>query len=78
MTTIACTRCKQRKEPLSEPPVGGQLGQAIIERICADCWEEWRETSARLINHYGLNLGIPDHRAELRRVMKEFLSLGAE
>ena len=75
MPVLTCTRCQQTKESLSEPPVGGQLGQAIIERICADCWEEWRETSARLINHYGLNSFIPDHRAELRRVMKEFLSI---
>ena len=75
MPVLTCTRCHQTKEALAEAPVGGQLGQAIIERICTDCWEEWRETSARLINHYGLNLGIPDHRAELRRVMKEFLSI---
>jgi hypothetical protein len=31
-----------------------------------------------LINHYGLNLGHPEHRAELRRVMKEFLGLAEE
>ncbi len=75
MTTITCSRCNQSTEPLDEPPVGGELGQTIVTRICPDCWEEWREMSARLINHYGLNLGSPDHRKELRRAMKEFLGL---
>ncbi len=75
MATITCQRCQQSKESLEEAPVGGALGQTIVERICSDCWGEWRETSARLINHYGLNLGVPDHRQELRRVMKEFLNL---
>ena len=75
MATITCRRCDQGKEQLDEPPVGGTLGQTIVEHICTDCWGEWRETSARLINHYGLNLGVPDHRKQLRRAMKEFLSL---
>jgi Fe-S cluster biosynthesis and repair protein YggX len=73
--TITCARCQQSKEPLPEAPVGGALGETILARICPDCWAEWRETAARLINHYGLNLGQPDHRQELRRVMKEFLGL---
>lgn len=73
--TITCSRCEQSKDQLDEAPVGGVLGEAILERICTDCWGEWREMSARLINHYGLNLGMPDHRKELRRAMKEFLGL---
>ena len=78
MATISCVRCDQSKESLEEPPTGGELGQTIVARICGDCWGEWRETSAQLINHHGLNLGNPDHRKELRRVMKEFLNLGVE
>lgn len=73
MATITCAKCGQAKESLAAPPVGGELGQKIAERICQDCWNEWREQSGRLINHYGLNLGIPEHRTELRRAMKEFL-----
>jgi Fe-S cluster biosynthesis and repair protein YggX len=75
MATVACIRCGQTKEALGEAPVGGQLGQTIMAGVCADCWNEWRETSARLINHYGLNLGHPEHRQQLRKVMKEFLGL---
>jgi Fe-S cluster biosynthesis and repair protein YggX len=77
MATVSCTRCNETKDALEEPPTGGVLGQTILERICAPCWEEWRTTSAQIINHYGLNLGAPDHRQELRRVMKEFLGIEA-
>ena len=77
MATITCGRCNESKEQLDEPPVGGALGQTMVERVCSECWDEWREMSARLINHYGLNLGVPEHRKELRRAMKEFLQLEA-
>ena len=73
MAAITCHRCKESKEALADPPMGGALGGRIHAEICSDCWNEWRESSSRLINHYGLNLGSPEHRQELRRVMKEFL-----
>ena len=50
-------------------------GAELLANVCADCWAEWRETSARLINHYGLVLGNPQHRAQLRAAMREFLQL---
>ena len=75
MAGITCVRCQETKEALAEAPTGGELGKTVLASVCADCWNEWRETSARLINHYGLNLSVPDHRQQLRKVMKEFLSL---
>lgn len=55
--------------------MGGPAGQRVLENVCRSCWEEWRETSAQLINHYGLVLGNPSHRQHLRAAMWEFLSL---
>ncbi len=75
MATITCDRCSEEKEQLEELPMGGDLGTKIVETICSDCWDEWRTMSGQLINHHGLNLGTPEHRKELRRVMKEFLGL---
>ena len=77
MATITCARCHTTNDQLAEPPVGGDLGTTIVAKICVDCWDEWRANSARLINHYGLNLGLPEHRTQLRKAMKEFLSLEA-
>jgi len=72
---ILCSRCHETKPALDEPPVGGVLGETIAARICAECWDEWRAASTQLSNHYGLNLGLPEHREQLRKVMKEFLGL---
>jgi Fe-S cluster biosynthesis and repair protein YggX len=51
------------------------MGQQVLKNVCQTCWAEWRETSAQLINHYGLVMGDPRTRAEMRRVMREFLNL---
>ena len=77
MATIKCDRCAETKEQIDEAPMGGPLGEKIVETICIDCWGEWRAMSGNLINHHGLNLGLPDHRAKLRGAMKEFLGLEA-
>ena len=74
-TTVICSRCEQEKPALDAAPMGGAMGQRLLEGVCADCWAEWREASARVINHYGLVLGNPDHRAQLRVAMREFLGL---
>jgi Fe-S cluster biosynthesis and repair protein YggX len=58
--------------------MGGEVGRRVLENVCVDCWAEWRETSARIINHYGLVLGNPDHRAQLRVAMLQFLALDDE
>jgi len=73
--TVVCSRCEQEKAALGGAPMGGEVGQRVLENVCAECWAEWRETSARIINHYGLVLGNPEHRAQLRVAMLEFLGL---
>ena len=72
---VACVRCEQRREGLERPPMGRPGGQNVLENVCRDCWQEWRQTSDQLINHYGLVLGNPDHRKKLRQAMREFLNL---
>ncbi len=75
---LVCVRCQQEKAGLDSAPVGGPMGQRVLASVCADCWSEWRETSAQLINHYGLVLGNPQHRAQMREIMREFLNLDEE
>ncbi len=74
-TKVTCARCEQEREGLDQPPMGGPTGQQVLDNVCQDCWQEWRENSALLINHYGLVLGNPAHRQQLRTAMREFLSL---
>jgi Fe-S cluster biosynthesis and repair protein YggX len=75
MATIQCVRCGRTAEEMTSPPTGGKTGQLIMEQVCADCWNEWKGQSVAVINHYGLVLADPDHRAQLTRIMKEFLNL---
>jgi Fe-S cluster biosynthesis and repair protein YggX len=75
MATIRCVRCGREAEQMANPPTGGKTGLAIQENVCADCWQEWKSQSILIINHYGLVLADPDHRAQLSRMMREFLNL---
>ena len=75
MATIRCVRCGREAEPMANPPTGGKTGLAIQENVCADCWQEWKNQSVLLINHYGLVLADPEHRAQLSKMMREFLNL---
>ncbi len=74
-TNIVCARCEHEREGLEQPPMGGPIGHKVQENVCRDCWQEWRDTSGQLINHYGLVLGNPAHRQQLRIAMREFLKL---
>jgi Fe-S cluster biosynthesis and repair protein YggX len=75
MATIRCVHCGRTTEQMASPPTGGKTGQTIQENVCADCWQEWMTQSTLLINHYGLVLADPEHRAQLSKMMREFLNL---
>lgn len=78
MSTVLCSRCEEEKAGLEEAPMPGASGQLVLENVCGDCWADWRTASGQIINHYGLVLGNPEHRAQLRVAMKEFLGLDEE
>ena len=73
-TNILCARCQQTKPSLAMRPPG-KYGAIIQEQVCQGCWNEWMVLMPRLINHYGLNLGIPEDRQQLQQAMAEFLNL---
>lgn len=74
MTLVRCSRCFQSKPGLaSKPP--GKYGALIQQQVCQDCWDEWMTLMPRLINHYGLNLGLPEDRQQLQQTMAEYFNL---
>ena len=77
-TTVVCSRCGEEKPALDAAPMGGAMGARVLAGVCAECWAEWRQASPRVINHYGLVMGNPEHRAQLRVAMLEFLGLEEE
>ena len=73
--TVTCARCGETTTGLSRPPLAGAVGQLVFENTCQSCWDEWFEQSVNVINHYGLNPALREHREQLYDVMKEFLNL---
>ena len=54
-------------------PFPGEIGQRIVQQICADCWGLWLKQQTMLINHYGLDVMDPQARSFLTRNMQAFL-----
>src|SRR2546430_17418397 len=75
-TTVVCSRCDEEKPALDAAPMGGAMGQRILEGVCAECWAEWRQGSPRGVHHYGLGVGNPGHRAPVRVAVLGFFRLG--
>ena len=71
---FGCDRC-DRKNPdqIERQPFPNELGERIVETICADCWEEWKQHQMLLINHYGLKLNEPNAREFLYENLRAFL-----
>ena len=74
-TQVSCVRCGLVGPKLAKPPIAGELGKAVWEQICENCWKEWRAQSVLIVNHYGLQPADPTDRAQLYEFMKEFLTL---
>ena len=76
--TIVCSRCGEAKEAVAAPPLPGAAGSRVARYVCQDCWNEWMQTSIRVINHYGLQPAVKEHREKLFELMNDFLKLPAE
>jgi Fe-S cluster biosynthesis and repair protein YggX len=75
MATIVCARCGATTEALARPPLTGKRGLAVQQQTCPTCWQEWKQYSVNLINHYGLLPMVPEHREQIFSIMQEFLQL---
>lgn len=75
LRSVTCMRCGATAAGLVNPPLAGDIGQLVYENVCQSCWNEWFEQSINVINHYGLNPALREHRAQLYDVMREFFNL---
>jgi Fe-S cluster biosynthesis and repair protein YggX len=75
MPTLTCSHCGREAEPLAQPPLAGAIGTTVQGHVCADCWAEWQEAAPSFINHYGIQVVQPEGRAQLYKLMREFLNL---
>jgi tetratricopeptide (TPR) repeat protein len=65
-----------RARRLTKPPFKDELGGQIVERICADCWNDWlKNFSVKVINELRLDLSTEGGQKEYDRYMREYLGL---
>ncbi|MCP3956390.1 MAG: oxidative damage protection protein [bacterium] len=76
--TVRCARCNRDAPAATGVFYGGELGEQIKSRVCADCWVEWQEAEVMVINELRLNFMDPESQEILARHMQEFLMLDGE
>lgn len=78
MTAIRCSRCGSLAAALDRPPLPGEDGRRVHERVCRSCWEEWLGVQIKLINEQKLNPATPEHYRRLIGEMNGFFGLGED
>ncbi len=77
MVIVHCSRCGADAEGLAEPPFPSPFGKEVQDHVCQVCWTAWEDMRVKVINEYRINLGLPEHRAMLVNITREFLNLPA-
>lgn len=75
---VECRRCGRRAPGATGVFYGGELGEQIRARVCADCWAEWQEAEVMVINELRLNFMDPKSQDVLAKHLREFLMLDGE
>ncbi len=75
MPLVQCSRCKERKAGLDEPPLPGELGNKLMQQTCDGCWQAWVSQQLMLMNEYRLNPLDDEHNKFLDAEMIKFLAL---
>jgi tetratricopeptide (TPR) repeat protein len=70
-----CTSGRYARK-LEKPPMSGEMGQAIHQRVCADCWDWWlRDMSVKVINEMRLDLSTERGAEVYDQTMRETLGV---
>ena len=72
---VDCVRCHRQAPGATGVFYGGELGEEIRSKICADCWAEWKEAEVMVINELRLNFMDPKSQDILAEHLRKFLML---
>jgi Fe-S cluster biosynthesis and repair protein YggX len=53
---VHCVKLGKELEGLDKPPMKGEVGQKVFEKVSKQAWTMWLEHSKMLINEYRLDL----------------------
>lgn len=70
---VYCQKLQKEGSPIAFAPVPGELGQRILDNICAEGWKLWIKHQTMLINEKHLSLADAKSRAYLKGEMEKFL-----
>ena len=74
---IFCKHLKKEGPALEKAPLPGEIGQKILENICAEAWAEWIEMQMKIVNEYRLDLSSAEHRQVLKDQMDAFFGFAS-
>ena len=72
---VICKRCGKVGRKLPKPPFKNDMGKAIFDNICTDCWREAIGLGTKVINELRLPLADPQAQKVWDQHIKEFLNL---
>jgi Fe-S cluster biosynthesis and repair protein YggX len=76
---IHCTRCEQEKTPVANTAFyTGEVGKALKEHACQDCWHDWIKMQIMIVNEYRLNLMDPKTDEFLNAQVLSFFNLNPD
>jgi Fe-S cluster biosynthesis and repair protein YggX len=62
-------------QQLPAPPFNDELGRKIYEKVCSNCWNDWKLQGVKVINELRLDLSTDRGQEEYDRYMREYLGL---
>lgn len=74
MAQLTCSRCGKVGEQLPKAPISGELGQRVFSTTCQECWNEWKDVSMKIVNHYGFHPADPADRQKIYGFLREFMN----
>ncbi len=73
---VKCSKFEKELPGLEAPPVGGELGDEIFEKVSVQAWNEWcDDVMIKIINEYRLDLIDDEQYGVLMQQMRAFLNL---
>ncbi|EQM48179.1 bacterial Fe(2+) trafficking family protein [Vibrio parahaemolyticus VPCR-2010] len=74
MKTVLCVKYGKELEALPKPPIKGELGEKVYQKLSAKGWRLWLMCQTIIINDQGLNLmedGVIDEVMESLSIFLE-------
>jgi len=77
--TVNCVKLGREADGMDFPPMPGELGKKLFERVSKEAWQQWVKLQTMIINENRLNLADARHREYLReQCEKHFFGEGAD